>query len=56
MDFEIAGKNQASEHSMRNAIFVAIDVLRNRKLYKQIHTNPLKISPREHKKSHSDIE
>ncbi len=54
--FDIAGKNQASEHSLRNAIYVAIDVLKNRKLYKQMHANPLKISPRDHRKSNSEIE
>jgi 4-hydroxythreonine-4-phosphate dehydrogenase len=54
--FDIAGKNQASEHSIRNAIYVAIDVLKNRKLFKQIHSNPLKIAPRDNKKSNSEIE
>ena len=54
--FDIAGKNQASEHSLRNAIYVAIDVLKNRKLFKHMHANPLKISPRDHRKSNSEIE
>lgn len=54
--FDIAGKNQASEHSLRNAIYVAIDVLKNRKLFKQIHANPLKITPRDTRKSNSEIE
>jgi 4-hydroxythreonine-4-phosphate dehydrogenase len=54
--FDIAGKNLASEHSLRNALYVAIDVLKNRKLFKQIHANPLKISPRDNRKSNSEIE
>lgn len=39
--FELAGKNLASEASFRNAIYLAVDVIRNRKLYKEITRNPL---------------
>lgn len=39
--FEIAGKNQASEQSFRKALYTAIDVYRNRKLYEGISSNPL---------------
>lgn len=39
--FEIAGKNQASEQSFRKALYMAIDIYRNRKLYESISSNPL---------------
>lgn len=39
--YEIAGKNQAAPDSMRSAIFLATDIYRNRKLYKEITANPL---------------
>lgn len=39
--YELAGKNQASATSFRNAIYLAIDVARNRKLYKDISADPL---------------
>ena len=46
--FELAGKNEASASSFRNAIYTAIDVVRNRKVYNEISSNPLPagISPR----------
>lgn len=37
-----AGRNESSEVSFRNAIYLAIDVFQNRKLDKEIHANPLK--------------
>lgn len=42
---DIAGKNLASPSSLRAAIFLAKDIRRNRKAYKEISSNPLKISP-----------
>lgn len=42
--FDIAGKNEASENSMRNAIYTAIDVFRNHKFEKEVSANPLPIS------------
>lgn len=39
---DIAGKNQASEKSLRNAIFLAIDIYRNRLMEKEINADPLK--------------
>ncbi|MFW5708109.1 MAG: 4-hydroxythreonine-4-phosphate dehydrogenase PdxA [Bacteroidota bacterium] len=42
--YEIAGKNIASADSFREAIYMAIDVHRNRCLYDEINSNPLKIS------------
>jgi len=40
--FDIAGQNKASEQSMRNAIYLAMDVFVNRQFYKEINANPLK--------------
>ena len=39
--YDIAGKNQADESSMRNAIFMAIDVLRRRAEYDDLTADPL---------------
>jgi 4-hydroxythreonine-4-phosphate dehydrogenase len=39
--YDIAGKNQADESSMRNAFFMAIDVLRKRGEYDELRANPL---------------
>ena len=39
--YDIAGKNEADERSMRNAIFMALDVLRQRKEYDELTANPL---------------
>ncbi len=39
--YELAGKNEASADSFRNALYLAIDVARNRELYREISANPL---------------
>jgi 4-hydroxythreonine-4-phosphate dehydrogenase len=39
--YELAGKNEASATSFRNALYLAIDVARKRELYKDISANPL---------------
>jgi 4-hydroxythreonine-4-phosphate dehydrogenase len=39
--YELAGKNEASATSFRNALYLAVDVARNRELYKEISANPL---------------
>ena len=54
--FDIVGKNKASEMSMRSAIYVAMDVFKDRKRFKEITANPLAFSPREKKRPGSDIE
>jgi 4-hydroxythreonine-4-phosphate dehydrogenase len=41
--FELAGKNEASPTSFRNALYLAIDVARCRKLYDEIAGNPLPV-------------
>ena len=40
--YDIAGQNKASEVSMREALYMAIDIFKNRQLYAQIRSNPLK--------------
>ena len=42
--FDIAGKNLASPDSFRQAIYLAIDIFRNRKEYEELHNNPLNIN------------
>jgi 4-hydroxythreonine-4-phosphate dehydrogenase len=44
--FDIAGQNKAAGDSMRQAIYLAIDVYRNHQFEKMITANPLKISER----------
>lgn len=39
--FGIAGQGKASESSLRQAIFQAVDIYRNRKMHKEITANPL---------------
>ena len=41
--FDIAGKGLASETSMRNAIYLAVDVFKSRAFYKESSRNPLEI-------------
>lgn len=40
--YGIAGKNQASEESFRQAIYMAVDIYQNRKMYDEAHRNPLR--------------
>ena len=39
--YDIAGKNQADESSMRHAIYMALDILRQRAEYDELTANPL---------------
>lgn len=39
--FDIAGKNKANESSFREALYLAIDVFKNRNEYKELTNNPL---------------
>lgn len=39
--YDIAGKNLADESSFKKAIYTAIDIYKNRKLYQEINENPL---------------
>lgn len=45
--YDIAGKNIASEQSLRDAVYLAIDIYNNRKEYKEINAHPLPIKERE---------
>ena len=45
--FDIAGQDKADEQAMRNAIYMAIDVLRSRKVYEEISADPLQKFKRE---------
>lgn len=40
--FDIAGKGVADAESMRQAIYSAIDILRNRRRHRSAHRNPLR--------------
>jgi 4-hydroxythreonine-4-phosphate dehydrogenase len=40
--YELAGKNQASEDSFRQALYMAYDIYTNRSREKEINANPLK--------------
>jgi 4-hydroxythreonine-4-phosphate dehydrogenase len=44
--FDITGKNIANEASFRSAVFLAIDVFRNRKMHQELTSNVLAINPR----------
>lgn len=45
--YDIAGKGVASERSFREAVFLAVDIIRNRTEYAELTANPLKVSKRE---------
>lgn len=45
--YDKAGKNEASEESMNHAIYLAIDLLRQRATDKEINADPLQIKERE---------
>ncbi len=42
--YELAGKNQASPDAFREALFLAMDVVWNRRMHDEASSNPLKIS------------
>lgn len=50
--FDIAGENKANPRSMLSAIYLAIDIIRNRNMYDKIHADPLsvKIEPSQNRK------
>lgn len=49
--YDIAGKNQASAGSFRNAVYMACDILDNRREYKELTANPLTPQKAGHSKS-----
>ncbi|MBD5214462.1 MAG: 4-hydroxythreonine-4-phosphate dehydrogenase PdxA [Bacteroidales bacterium] len=40
--YDIAGKGEASEESIRQAVYAAIDIVRSRRNYAEAHRNPLR--------------
>ncbi|MFV0522303.1 MAG: 4-hydroxythreonine-4-phosphate dehydrogenase PdxA [Mangrovibacterium sp.] len=42
--FPIAGKNVAKESSFREALYLAIDIYKNRQMHEEITANPLRVS------------
>lgn len=47
--YDIAGKNKADERSMRNALYMAIDILRAREEYDELTADPLPFIEKEDK-------
>jgi 4-hydroxythreonine-4-phosphate dehydrogenase len=52
--YEIAGKNMASPDAFREAVYLALDIVKNRKIYKEINANPLKTSSTQYDEDDSD--
>ncbi|MDR1402813.1 MAG: 4-hydroxythreonine-4-phosphate dehydrogenase PdxA [Tannerellaceae bacterium] len=42
VEYDIAGRNMASEESFRQALYAALDIFRNRKIYEEATQNPLR--------------
>lgn len=42
--YELAGKNEASEESFRQAMYLALDIYRNKRRFKKLKENPLKVN------------
>ena len=40
--YDIVGKNEASDESFRQALYIAVDIFKNRKTYDEARKNPLK--------------
>ena len=54
--FEIAGKNEASENSLRQAIYVAVDAYNNRYSYNELVANKLQPQQIPHDRNDNDYE
>jgi len=52
--YDITGKNEASGNSMRQAIYTACDIFRNRQMYTEISRNPLQPQKIEFQADHVD--
>lgn len=48
--YDIAGKSVANENSMRQAVYAAIDIVRNRRRYDEAYRNPLRKQYFDHSK------
>lgn len=53
--FDIAGKNIASEVSLREAIYLAADILNNRREYEYNHKNPLQVTRANYNQQDDDL-
>jgi 4-hydroxythreonine-4-phosphate dehydrogenase len=51
--YDIAGKNKASEGSMRAAFYMAVDIVQQRRQMQEISANPLKVSPGKKERDYS---
>lgn len=52
--YELAGKNQSSPDSFREALYLAVDICRNRRMHGQLTANPLKFSVQDEEKPGSE--
>ncbi len=52
--YELAGKNLASPDSFREALYLAVDICRNRKMHKELIANPLKLTTIDEEKQGSE--
>ena len=49
--YEIAGKNKADYNSFKEAVYMAIDIFKSRKVYQEISANPMKIREKQEEKN-----
>ena len=54
--FDIVGKNVASENSLRQAIYLSLDIYRTRKFVREINSNPLQIAHKDKKRAAEEAE
>lgn len=54
--FDITGKNEASGNSMRQAIYAACDIYRNRQMYEELSRNPLQAQKVEIHTDHDHVD
>lgn len=52
--YELAGKNMASQESFREALYLAVDICRNRRMHAQLTANPLKFSVQDEERPGSE--
>ena len=53
--FDIVGKDLGDATSMRNAIYLATDIVRNRKMHGELRANPLKSSTIDYSSKDADL-
>jgi 4-hydroxythreonine-4-phosphate dehydrogenase len=52
--YELAGKNQSSAESFREALYLAVDICRNRRMHGNLTANPLKITVQDEERQGSE--